>query len=859
MGRIQNVSNEVKSAIQRKSAYVLPNNPTDSGWKANDIKKTLFQPIIDGTNSALAEMDRVIDETNAYLDYIGKGLDSIRNVAGNYYHSSMGLIYTLTSEGFMVSGYEGEDVSLAIPAHIHHDGQYVEVVGIAGEAFKGKAIEHIEIPETVGTIGDSAFASCMKLATVVFKGLSELGSGVFSSTNTVYIVPKEHLDSYKTSLSNYVSIVEKQTIGFDTLLSLSNELKELYEDVEEGKDAVKDIDEKVANAVSLQNQVSENRVDIAKNSNAIALLAEVQYQSGLQVIQPISEPYTARQTANGLNVLNWEDKGSPAKLLTVEGSTVNSLNLFNINKATFRGNTGESSLQFEKTGDSLIFKSVNGGNSYFHTGTNSQGSLDAFALKPNTTYTSLVTVNVAVLDEADNGLAGAGEMSCSLCLQTNYTYDANRVYIVNSYTSKPYSKVGTFTVLTTFTTPEDMNNYQWIATRVGNNVQVTYFNLMIVEGKYTENTMPSYNPYFDGLKSATFAGIKSMGVKLFDDRELIGKTPLSIYEQYPVYKLPFTAGAGMYSAMVKLKDSNDTTPQVCAMTFQDINGNVIKSLLAGEYPANCFNKAFQNTLTESEANNVAFVTFYFNPTPEGGNSEQLYSQEIEYVMLNYGETIADNEPYVENTLAFPETECGLGVTIDFENQKIIKQGKEVTFTGEESFIGEQSSPASWDNNVTVSYVKFNVLHEMDDNYRGDGVSNIPWRGDKDDAVVSSFTNATEQCCKVQNSGIYIIYIGTIDELKAWLKLRYSEGNPVVVAYKTATATEIPFTDEQKAVGNTYTVYNKGSETVLNENASYVEPTLTQEYVTVMDIQETIQETTKETVDTSITRALQGEY
>ena len=127
MDRIQKVNAEVKSAIQRKSAYTLPNNPTDSGWKANDIRKAFWQPIIDNANSAITEIDRVVDEVNGYLNYAVKGLDSIVSVAGSYYHSSTGLIYTLSEEGFVVSGYEGEEVSLAVPAHIYHDGQYVKV------------------------------------------------------------------------------------------------------------------------------------------------------------------------------------------------------------------------------------------------------------------------------------------------------------------------------------------------------------------------------------------------------------------------------------------------------------------------------------------------------------------------------------------------------------------------------------------------------------------------------------------------------------------------------------------------------------------------------------------------------------
>ena len=62
MARIQNISAETKSAIQRKSAYSLPNNPTDSGYKANDIRNAFYKPIIDAANSALTEIDRVVNE-----------------------------------------------------------------------------------------------------------------------------------------------------------------------------------------------------------------------------------------------------------------------------------------------------------------------------------------------------------------------------------------------------------------------------------------------------------------------------------------------------------------------------------------------------------------------------------------------------------------------------------------------------------------------------------------------------------------------------------------------------------------------------------------------------------------------------
>lgn len=53
MAKIKKVSAETKAAIRRKSAYTLPNNPTDSGYKADDIRRAFWQPIVDISQSAI--------------------------------------------------------------------------------------------------------------------------------------------------------------------------------------------------------------------------------------------------------------------------------------------------------------------------------------------------------------------------------------------------------------------------------------------------------------------------------------------------------------------------------------------------------------------------------------------------------------------------------------------------------------------------------------------------------------------------------------------------------------------------------------------------------------------------------------
>ena len=67
MSQINKVSNATKDAIKRKSAYALPDRPSDMGMKPEDIKRAFWQPIVDVTFSAISEIDRLIDELNTIM------------------------------------------------------------------------------------------------------------------------------------------------------------------------------------------------------------------------------------------------------------------------------------------------------------------------------------------------------------------------------------------------------------------------------------------------------------------------------------------------------------------------------------------------------------------------------------------------------------------------------------------------------------------------------------------------------------------------------------------------------------------------------------------------------------------------
>ena len=226
MARIQNISAETKSAIQRKSAYSLPNNPTDSGYKANDIRNAFYKPIIDAANSALTEIDRVVNELNGVLGYASKEIDSIESVTGEFYHGSDGLIYTLQDESFEVSGHDNLTGKVVIPSYVHFNGEYYTVDGIAEKAFAGSAIEEIEIPSSVTTIGNQAFYPCSKLTKATLFGNTALGTSVFPSYAVAFSVPKEHLSVYESSLASY----KKSLVGFDTIINNAQDIVTLFAD-----------------------------------------------------------------------------------------------------------------------------------------------------------------------------------------------------------------------------------------------------------------------------------------------------------------------------------------------------------------------------------------------------------------------------------------------------------------------------------------------------------------------------------------------------------------------------------------------------------------------------------------------------
>ena len=67
---INSISKAAKDTILRKTAHALPDRPSASGMKPQDIKKAFYAAITDEEDSIIAEMERIIRECNTIINSI---------------------------------------------------------------------------------------------------------------------------------------------------------------------------------------------------------------------------------------------------------------------------------------------------------------------------------------------------------------------------------------------------------------------------------------------------------------------------------------------------------------------------------------------------------------------------------------------------------------------------------------------------------------------------------------------------------------------------------------------------------------------------------------------------------------------
>ena len=552
----------------------------------------------------------------------------------------------------------------------------------------------------------------------------------------------------------------------------------------------------------------------------LAVINTVLEQSGLvsKYKATIEDTYAERVTADGANVLN----GSKAILEKVVGNTVKCNNLI----PAYNNTVTNKGLTYKGSEDGTI--TVSGTLIVAEGSSTATSSISVKNLKNLKTGTYTYCLNAS---NYTGGLTGHVAM-----------YNSTGVWMKNF--GNDNGNGFTFTL-----TEDDLANGNYVRVNIWFQVNTTTeINVtckpMLNEG----STALPYEPYFTGLKNASFGGIESTGRNLINQDLLLDGTSSSIavFEGFDCIKL--TAGTTVIPFSCK---ANTQVTLSCDMAWD----NSVDTYWYYTYADGTKSKSLFSISAQGYS---SFSTNIFTYTPTKdvvglevvryGSDKNLY---VKNMMLNMG-AILPYEPYVSNTLDFPKTEMPLGRTIDFESKKITDYGVTIVLKG--------GADEGWDYTkykvgglIYNTLYCYNVMPTTENRTQGvvtDGTVDTKakygygywWIGTSNPVMhwvgILDLLGFSSKFADVENPTREEQIQATRD-FKAYLAQRYADGNPVTIRYvsKKTLQAETDFTAEQSAVGNEYTAYNGGTETVLeNDGAEYgADNTLSQNYIIVTGV------------------------
>lgn len=485
-------------------------------------------------------------------------------------------------------------------------------------------------------------------------------------------------------------------------------------------------------------------------------------QGGLFTVTTVEDTYTARETAGGnLNIAD----GVSTIVKTIEGSTVKCDNLIpypyadttkTVNGVTFTDN-GDGTITVNGTAtDKATFNlktiTVEIGSNYFLSGCPSTGS--------TTTY--IVYAADGVYGYAD---AGAGRL-------------------IN---------------------PASTNLSLSVLVYAGATLSNVVFRPMLNAG----TTALPYQPYFKGLKNASFEKIVSTGKNLVP---------------YPYEKSTKTENGITFTVNSDGSITANGTTTVNPSIF-----NLAKiSLKAGTYALRSF----------ANVENAGVCQFYIDipsePNDRTGNGvtftlqDDIVNKNVNIIvnpnqtvnnlifkpMLQFGTTAQSFEPYKQSVLSLPApVELPVYNTLNFQTGKNVSQGVTQIFDGTEEWR------ISGDGTNIRAYVVKTTLNE--------GICNFYKLGDA--KIQGEFDLADGAYIRFNAYGIAT----NVDEWKAYIATQYAAGDPLIVRYKTA---EVQSETDLNASSDRYLAWKGGSETIVQgevDNSEYgAENTVKQDYFTI---------------------------
>ena len=241
MAKINAISQAARQAIFDKSAGNLPYDPVSAGMSPEDIKKALYAFVTDGENSVLAELDRVIRETNSALGQVGAGgstgdgsscdcvAPQIRiNSQTGFWEVSYDDGYSWESLGVKAKGADGEDGDDGVTPQlrINASTNYWEVSYDNGSSWTSLGVKAtgeggggggttVEVPIVIFDDNNSA---------VQYFDLIQTASGIYKARLLIYTyVPNcvDFLDEYYY-ISNLDYIMTINELAQISRVSVSN-------------------------------------------------------------------------------------------------------------------------------------------------------------------------------------------------------------------------------------------------------------------------------------------------------------------------------------------------------------------------------------------------------------------------------------------------------------------------------------------------------------------------------------------------------------------------------------------------------------------------------------------------------------
>ena len=505
---------------------------------------------------------------------------------------------------------------------------------------------------------------------------------------------------------------------------------------------------------ALQSTVSQNAEKISVNARNIQSLLAMQAKTVME--QTLTDSYSARQTADGaLNIVD----GALTYPTKISGKTVKTTNLFDdsdfINKPLGTFSSGKMSFKISAGTYTAIIKTKN-----------------VAKIQPNVTTLKLNdNAGICIIDILNTG---------------------------NATTINSFNNVVTFTVSAEQASVIENVTFFFNS---GNGVdyvgdEIAY--IMINEG----TSIKPYSPYFNGLKHAYFKGVRSIGRQLLDrnDYTIIDGNKYAYSVKALSLEKNYYIAAN--SAVIKYVKISVNTWSEWNVSFGSDWGSDYKQ------------KAYFTT-TKYGVNSTKPLTFdgkyiyiWVVDTANGVNRLATPEDIEKYEIMIY-EGASDDYAYEEykDDTSFAYTEAQGLKEYDYllpQEGKKGEQTKVVAFDGTENWV---EAP-----NTSKGYVRFYV-----------GVSGLlPTSGTKTDNLVcnlypnvslsDAYHNGTNGIHSDENvSTIYFIdsNYSTLAEWKAHLAELAAAGNPLTVAYKTATATETDLKPEKSS----YFANDKGNEIV----------------------------------------------